>query len=273
MSGLFAALANSMIQFLAVFGCFLAGAAVLTLLSRWTNNVIRQSRFPEAGTYLFGWIGVPVHEFSHAFFCRIFLHKVTAIKWFDAKAKGGAHGSVTHTYHQWNVYHRIGHFFIGLGPALLCPFVIALLYWLLVPGAGPELKLLFSKVTLIEQKEIFRPFLTGAAFHSAGTWIFLYLTSAICTQVELSKEDLKQVLAGIVPLLLVLFVLNTGAWAFDWKIHSFILTSSSKFQSAAITVFGFASILAATTFFVCAIVCGSINVVLGRPFGNPFRSS
>ncbi|HVK62233.1 MAG TPA: hypothetical protein VM432_11810, partial [Bdellovibrionales bacterium] len=151
MSGLFTALADSLIQFLYVFGSFLAGAAVLTLLSRWTNNAFLQSRFPKAGTYVFGWIGVPIHEFSHAIFCRLFLHKVTKIKWFDPKGKNGAHGSVTHTYQPWNLYHRVGHFFIGLGPALLCPFFLGLLYWTLVPGS----QFAFDPQTL------FQPFFSG----------------------------------------------------------------------------------------------------------------
>ncbi|MES2855823.1 MAG: hypothetical protein V4692_08165, partial [Bdellovibrionota bacterium] len=136
MSGLFTAITNSLLQFIFIFGCFLAGACVLTLLSRWTGNAIRQSRFPQSGTYIFGWIGVPVHELSHAVFCKIFFHKVTDVKWFDPKGKDGAQGSVTHTYHPWNLYHRVGHFFIGLGPALLCPVVLGLLYWALVPGSS-----------------------------------------------------------------------------------------------------------------------------------------
>ncbi|MEK7356445.1 MAG: hypothetical protein AAB250_08345, partial [Bdellovibrionota bacterium] len=64
---------NTFIQFFLIFGVVGIAGFALTLLSRWTNNVFRQFAWPELGTYLFGWIGVPVHEFCHAFFCAVFL--------------------------------------------------------------------------------------------------------------------------------------------------------------------------------------------------------
>ena len=135
MDALLLILKNTALQFGFLFGAGLIGGATLTLLSRLTNNVFRQFRWPQAGTYLFGWIGVPVHEFCHAFFCRVFLHEIKSIKWFDPSGKGGAQGSVTHTYSEWNPYQRIGHFFIGLGPVLLGPALIAATFLICVPSA------------------------------------------------------------------------------------------------------------------------------------------
>ena len=84
-------LSQSAFQFFSIFGLVILGGVALTFLSRLTNNTFRQFLFPNFGMYVFGWIGVPVHEFCHAFFCKLFLHDVKDVKWFDPEGKGGAH--------------------------------------------------------------------------------------------------------------------------------------------------------------------------------------
>src|SRR5690349_4329221 len=106
---------NSLIQFFCFFGLLFLSGVALTWLSKWTNNIFRQFRFPRFGLYMFGSLGVPAHEFCHALFAKLFFHDIKSIKWFDPKGSGGSYGTVVHYYNERNLYHRIGLFFIGMG--------------------------------------------------------------------------------------------------------------------------------------------------------------
>lgn len=274
MQTLFFILRNSVIQFGALFGVFLVGGAVLTYLSRSTNNVFRQFIFPRFGLYAFGMIGIPVHEFSHALFCKLFLHDLKKVKWFDAKAKGGAHGSVEHQFNPWNIYHRIGHFFIGLGPAILAPLLLALLFYALVPGAREAAHFNFTMDTHIPAQiaHLLRSMLNRTTLSSPGFYIFLYLGICISSQIELSHEDLKQVAIGVVPILLVLVLLNLFSWASGASLHLRIMSVAARMTPAVGCVFVFSATLAAINLAICTVLFGVVNMLSGRDGVNPFRS-
>lgn len=263
-------LKNTALQFLFLFGAGLVGGTTMTLLSRLTNNVFRQFRWPAAGIYLFGWIGVPVHEFCHAFFCRLFFHKIKSIKWFDPKGTGGSQGSVTHSYEPWNIYQRVGHFFIGLGPVLLGPAIIAAVFFLCVPTArhiypaltegGIRGGWLFAKAQM-----------NSHVYQSIGFWVFVYIGFSIASQIELSRADLSQALIGIVPVSLVLLLFNCGAWAFNLHWHSKVVHAGDAVTATLSGVYVFAALVAMATFLTTLVVFGLINVLCGRGFINPFE--
>ena len=262
-------LKNTALQFAFLFGAGLVAGFILTFLSRATNNVFRQFRWPALGVYLFGWIGVPVHEFCHAFFCRVFFHKIHSIKWFDPKGTGGSQGSVTHSYEPWNLYHRVGNFFIGLAPVLLGPAIIAAVFFLCVPsarGLWPAL----SSGGVHGGLGLAKAQLALVTVRSVGFWIFVYVGFSIASQIELSKADLQQALIGIVPVGLVLLVLNIGAWALDLRWHSRVVSAGHAMTAAVSGVYAFAAVIALAAFISVALIFGFINFLLGRGFINPF---
>lgn len=263
-------LKNSGLQFAFLFGAGLIGGTLLTVLAKLTNNVFRQFRWPNAGTYLFGWIGVPVHEFCHAFFCKLFLHEIQEVKWFDPKASDGAHGSVTHGYQPWNIYHRVGHFFIGLGPVLLGPVILAALFFLCVPSARsiwPALIHGGTHDTLLAVKAV----VSLTTLKTYGFWIFVYLGFAIASQIELSGADLEQAVKGVIPVFGILLLLNLSAWALGYRWHSKVLYAGHTVTATISGVYAFSTLVAVATFIGCALVFGLINFVCGRGFINPFQ--
>jgi len=265
-------LKNTALQFAFLFGAGLIGGATLTILSKLTNNVFRQFRWPQAGLYLFGWIGVPVHEFCHAFFCRVFFHEIQSIKWFDPSGAGGAQGSVTHTYQPWNLYQRIGHFFIGLGPVLLAPALIASLFLLCVPSA----RSLYPALTeggIHGAYALAKSQLGLATFKSVGFWIFVYVAFSIASQIELSSADLKQALVGVVPVTLVLLFFNFSAWALDFHWHHKVVHAGHAVTAAVSGIYAFSALVALSAFVTIALLFGFLNFVLGRGFINPFIKS
>lgn len=270
-------------QFFSLFGAILTGSAALSLISRQLNGVFQKFMWPNFGLYAFGIVGVPVHEFAHALFAKIFLHDVQKITWFSPPkghgTSGGNLGSVTHSYNPWNPYHRIGHFFIGLGPALLGPLLIALLFRFLVPngtliseqifnsqsGSWTELRHLISNIFL-------------SLFHrtnltSPGFWFFLYLSLAISSQIELSNADLRQVGTGILPIFISLLFINAAAWLAGWKWHPILVHIGHRFIPATICVFVFAIVITAFNFAVCFVVFNLIHIFSGRESISAFRTS
>lgn len=264
---------QSALQFFSVFGLLLLGGGALTFLSRLTNNTFRQFLFPNFGIYVFGWIGVPVHEFCHAFFCKLFLHDVKDVKWFDPEGKGGAHGSVTHEYHPWNPYHRIGQFFIGLGPVLLGPVILAALFYFLVPQSqsifhpgAVSFRAAASTCVLIAKAIINKSTLT-----SFGFYIFLYLALAISSQMELSSADLKQAFTGFFPLFLLFVVLNLIAYAFSASWHGQVLRIGFSVMTIGTAIFTFATLLTTLNLALCLFFMTLINRCFGREGINPFE--
>jgi hypothetical protein len=65
---------------------------------------------------LTGWIGTPIHELSHAFFCVIFGHKIEKISLFSPEPETGVLGYVFHSYNPESLFQRVGCLFIGFAP-------------------------------------------------------------------------------------------------------------------------------------------------------------
>ena len=254
-------LKNTVCQFGFFFGILIAGGGVLTLISRFTNQTFQQSRHPSLGLYIFGFIGVPVHEFCHALFCKLFFHEVKKVKWFDPKARGGANGFVMHSFNPWNPYHRIGHFFIGMGPVILAPLILGILFYLLVPaGRGLYHADILSSggikaIALGLSQAIFR----RSTFETPGFYGFLYLSLCISSQMELSHEDMKQAVLGIFPLVALLALINCAAWLFHFSWNQRAIQYGTLFLTANACIFTFAALLALanlllikSVFFLCS---------------------
>lgn len=254
-------LKNSTFQFVYFFGVLFISGLLLTWISRWTQNVFQQFKFPNFGLYVFGVIGVPVHELCHAIFAKVFFHDIQKIKWFDPSGKGQSYGSVTHHYNDRNFYHRLGLFFIGMGPVLLAPVFLFAVYHFLVPGAVPYRSVEVFGASLLH----------GENFSSFGFYLFLYLTVCISSQMELSPEDFKIARGGIFPFFVLFLVINSVASVFSIHLHG-------RFQNFVDTTF-----LAWTGLFALAIVVATLNLLLcltlmslfnklsGARMINPFR--
>jgi hypothetical protein len=80
-------------------------------------------------------LGTPVHELGHAAMCLLFGHKITRMKLWSPRVKGGLYGYVEHSYHRKNLWARMGNLFIGMGPLFSGLGVVVLTLWLCFPTA------------------------------------------------------------------------------------------------------------------------------------------
>ncbi len=160
---------------------------------------------------LTGYIGLPVHELSHALMCVLFGHSVKKIELFNQKKKARILGYVEHTYYRDNPYHQIGNFFIGVSPILAGGGVILLLLWLLVPSLFSEMtgqithlgadftgftgvffgNLLDTALRVIE--EVF----AWSNFKNPLYWLCLVLIFAVAIHMEISASDIRSGARGL----------------------------------------------------------------------------
>jgi hypothetical protein len=167
-----------------------------------------------------GIIGVPIHEFGHAFFCVLFGHKIKEVKWFTPNSADGTLGYVRHSFNRKNIYHQIGNFFIGIGPLLLGSAAIILLMYMLLPNSGDIGRA--SRVTMsigdgvgagIAQyfEILWAVFL--AIFHYTNLanfswWVFIILACSIALHMDLSMADVKGMLRGLLYIVIIVCIMN-----------------------------------------------------------------
>jgi len=184
--------------------------------------------------YLSAWIGTPIHELSHAFFCFLFGHKIQKIVLFNPDQRGTL-GYVTHSYNNRNLWQIMGNFFIGIAPLFGGLLALYLLTYILLDNAASLFQLLnsvfsvkttgtfFSQLFVITTN--FTDFIKQAYFTSpVKLLIWCYCCAAVSLHLSPSKEDLKGAWFGFFIFLLLclsVMVMNQllgWEWFFNWKL-------------------------------------------------------
>ena len=122
------------LQLLTLFGPLIVLALIINFISRVVQNLGFSVFGHTIYLYGFAWLGIAIHEISHAIFVIIFGHKLNKIVLFSPKSDGTL-GYVEHSYNEKNVYQKLGNFFIGLGPVIVGPI---LLYFVIIYFLGGD---------------------------------------------------------------------------------------------------------------------------------------
>jgi hypothetical protein len=221
------------------------------LLVRVLNKVFYKLMGSHARTVCMatGFIGTPIHEIGHAFFCVVFGHKVVEIKLYQPNSDDGFLGYVKHTYNKRNIYHQIGNFFIGIGPVIFGSGVLLLLMLIFVPGLLSEISDTMSLVAMIDIKaisfsaigyiieiiwEIAVTFFGISSLTNPLWWLFMIPACSIALHMSISVPDIKHSVIGFTFIATVLLIVNIvlyfasvdAMWTLtDWclRISAFIL--------------------------------------------------
>lgn len=171
----------------------------------------------------FSFLGTVVHELGHAFFCKVFRHKITDMKLFSP-SDDGTLGYVAHSFNPKSRYQRIGNFFIGIGPIWFGAFIIFILTKMLFPEAIQELEINNEtgvdigfvescwKMLIASLKGVGILF-TGEHYKHWTMYVWLYLTLSIGFHLTLSSADIKGAKSGFFTLIITIFTINLfTAW-------------------------------------------------------------
>ena len=174
---------------------------------------------------LFNLIGTPVHELSHLIFALIFGYHIDSICLYrrvkTAKKSGGTLGYVKMHYEGSGLLHGIrrdiGLFFIGVGPLLLPPLFLFLISRLLppslqaLPGAFQNgADSFFKALQQLDGADIIIMF------------AYLYVIISVSLNMELSRQDLRMAVKGLLVLELLFLFVSVFAYLLGCNLDTFI---------------------------------------------------
>jgi len=244
------------IQLLGVLGVFFALGFVLSKLQEWTQkNYMRAVGWK--GILWTGWIGTPIHELGHAFFAKIFRHKIERIALFEPNKETGELGTVEHSYSTYSLYQRIGNFFIGAAPMIWGSVFLVLMLAFLVPNG----------------KEVFAPLRETNSFSAVlngvwntlvhlfnkeniitwNFWLFIYISFCIASHIAPSKADRKGMWNGLIWIVLISLLVNAIALLFGKDLTNYIL-NVNHYLGVFIGIFIYALILSFIHFLLSVII-------------------
>ena len=207
-------LLNYLYQVLSVVAVFYAFGLILWLFNMLFYRMLGGSAY--GFCVATGFLGTPVHELGHAFFCLIFFHKIKEIRLFRPNKQDGVLGYVSHSYSKRNVYQQIGNFFIGIGPILFGSAVLFLLMYLLIPSTFESVFSSARSATLdsffAELWETVKTIFSGENLGDYKWWIFIVLASLITIHMTLSPADVKGSLVGTLYILILLLIVNVALY-------------------------------------------------------------
>ncbi len=287
-------------QLLSVFGLYFVFGTLLHLFARSTRRMYSKTTGSWLDMAATGWIGTPVHEVGHAIFCLLFFHKIEKIKLYEPRPKDGSLGYVKHSYNTKNPYHRIGNFFIGIGPIIFGAVTIYLAMYYLVPGIrqsfsqiefyGAQLASadltninLISDILKNSVLTIFKSIVSPVNYGSWLFWLFLYFSIAISSHMELSYSDIKITINGFLIIFLILFIINAiiilsgnmlntdiGTWVISKTGIRHWLEQVMRFTGVSIALFMFATLLSMANVVLTWLILQTVNIFRGKGMLSPF---
>lgn len=157
-----------------------------------------------------GWLGAPVHEYSHAWMARLFGLRVEKVVPFQPDRATGRLGYVVIAHDPHSTWQSIGYFFVCHAPLLGGTLALLLLTLLFYPGAlqvnldvTPEQ--LFNS-SLTQAFDQLREIVNTENFATFKFWIFSYLVLAVGCHLAPSPEDYRNSMRGHGKIMIVALI-------------------------------------------------------------------
>ncbi|MEG1536582.1 MAG: metalloprotease family protein [Clostridia bacterium] len=212
------------IQLLLVVVSFVVFGFVIFFVNKLFYKVLKPKS--KIGVYATAFVGVPIHELSHALMCIVFGCRISEIKLFQMDDESGVLGYVVHEGATWrNPYKMIGQFFIGIAPLFCGGMLIYLLYFLLMSNSFWTLSAFFADFFAeIEGGDdylqllmiyfdgmlfTFENMFSAENFSSILFYVFLAISMCISLHMTLSGADIKNSTAGLAFIIVLSLVVNT----------------------------------------------------------------
>jgi len=245
---------------------YLAGMIILVgfILGFLRNHSMAnfQRSFGERVVSITAFIGVPIHELSHALFCIIFRHKIAKVVLLQKRDENGVLGYVSHSYNTKSIYQNAGNFFIGIAPIFGGIAAIITLMHFLIPGTYDKFitmsmnNLSTMDITGINLNGVFNSYIdlikiifSFKNFANPLFILFLFLAICISSHISLSSADIKGASKGLFIIFLIILALNIfGFSKFD------IATSILKYNVILIGFLLVALIFSSITYLISLIL-------------------
>lgn len=270
-------------QLVSLLGIIFAAGLLLYLLARFTRNSFAKVSARKLDVVITGWLGTPVHELGHAFFCLVFNHRITAIKLYRPNASDGSLGYVEHSYNKNSTYQKIGNLFIGAGPVIFGAAALYAVMYFLLPNQQPVTELIASsglrinnitelsghwEAVIASAKAMMQQIFDPENYSKLQFWLFVYISLCIASHMELSPADLKGMMKGLLSLVLILLVVNLIALLAGYDISKYIFYAGS-YTGMFFGVYVYAILVSLLNFVVSFTLLSVYSLVRYRKLYNP----
>jgi len=213
-------LRNTFIETFYITGMIILIGLLLGVMRTYSNKNFQRT-FGSNAVMITAFIGVPIHELSHAIIAILFGHKINDIKLLQKPDENGVMGYVNHSYNKNSIYQQIGNFFIGIAPIFGGAISIITLMYFVIPKAYNQfIYILFKNihvttlnVTIIEgiissYGGLIKAIFLLKNFENPFFYVFLFISICISCHMSLSYADLKGAYRGLIVIFLILLLLN-----------------------------------------------------------------
>ncbi|MCF8337409.1 MAG: hypothetical protein K9I74_05445 [Bacteroidales bacterium] len=274
---------STLYQLIGIFGVFFAAGLVLYFLARFTRNAFAKAGARQLDIFLTGWIGTPVHELGHAFFCLVFLHRIEAIRLFRPNSADGSLGYVHHSYSRSSYYQKIGNLFIGAGPIIFGAVVLYAIMYYLLPNQHIPMTIIsssnlqMSNILTLDDKweavyrsgyEMVQAVFTHENLAFLSFWIFLYVSLAVASHMELSPADIKGMWSGLLTLIVILLLVNFFTLLFGLDISKYVFMAN-RYTGMFFGLFVYAIVISAINFILSYVLLSFYTLLRYRRLFNP----
>lgn len=245
---------------------YLTGAIILIgfFLGVLRNNSIKnfQRSFGMKAVMVTGFIGVPIHELSHAIVAVIFRHHINEVKLLQKPDANGVLGYVNHSYNPKSIYQEMGNFFIGIAPIFGGIIsIMTLMRFLIKDSYDKFIQILIQNFHITTlNKEIFNSIVNSylaliksifslSNFKNPYFYLFMFLAICISSHISLSSADVKGASRGLAIIFIILFLLNIFG----------IINNVSKFSIERYNIF-------ITSFLCIAVILALITFIVSLIF-------
>lgn len=270
-------------QLAGVLGVFFVFGTVLYWLERMTTLSFLKT-IGWRGVLFTAWLGTPIHELGHAFFCLLFGHKIRDIKLYQPDETTGVLGYVCHEYHPNNIVHQVGNFFIGAAPLIIgCAAMYAALY-LLVPNSVQVIAATLRKSQLLTLTrdvtvqgwlllntgiDTLKLLFTQSNLSRVEFWLFLYIALCIASHIAPSPADMRRVWGGLAAIVGVMLLVNFIAQLSGSDITRQVL-SINYYLGFAVAMFVFSTAISLANFLICYLLLTIYARICRQSWINPF---
>lgn len=201
------------LQIAALLGPLIFGVVAIHLIERFTQR--RMTKYFGWKSNLWtGWLGAPIHEYSHAVIARAFGHQVRKIVPFQPEQQSGRLGYVELSYNPKSWWQTTGHFFVCYAPLLggtISLFLLTLIFYPEAITAADQVSADGAVQNPLNQalRQIGQ-IVTPENFATARFWLFSYFVLCIGCHMAPSSVDYvssKRAHFQVLPFFLVLLTI------------------------------------------------------------------